>query len=80
MNTSSPQILAMKRTLGLILVSLISSGLVVLAIEVFGLATVVAAVAVVLFVYLVYCFYQMEVSRQESMATLDKIERDLNQQ
>ena len=76
MNTATPRIRALTRTLGLVLSSMIGAGLMVVSLETLGMATTSLIIATAALIYMIYVFYQMELSRQETIQNLNKIEQD----
>ena len=78
MNTTTPQIRALSLTLGVILSSIIGAGFMIISVETLGAAATVLIIASAVLVYMLYAFYQMELSRQQAIERLNKIEQDFN--
>ena len=78
MNTTTPQIRALSLTLGLILSSIIGAGFMIISLETLGAASTVLIIATAVLVYMLYAFYQIELSRQQAIERLNKITQDFN--
>jgi uncharacterized protein YacL len=78
MNTATPRIRALTRTLGLVLSSMIGAGLMIISLETLGMATTSLIIATAVLIYMIYAFYQIELSRQETIENLNKIQADFD--
>lgn len=78
MNTTTPQIRALSLTLGVILSSIIGAGFMIISLETLGAAATVLIIAGAVLVYMLYAFYQIELSRQQAIERLNKITQDFN--
>ena len=78
MNTTTPQIRALSLTLGLILSSIIGAGFMIISLETLGAAATVLIIATAVLVYMLYAFYQIELSRQQAIERLNKTTQDFN--
>lgn len=78
MNTTTPQIRALSLTLGVILSSIIGAGFMIISVETLGAAATVLIIAGAVLVYMLYAFYQIELSRQQAIERLNKITQDFN--
>ena len=78
MNTTTPQIRALSLTLGVILSSIIGAGFMIISLETLGAAATVLIIASAVLVYMLYAFYQIELSRQQAIERLNKITQDFN--
>lgn len=77
MNTPTPQIRALSLTLGVILSSITGAGFMIISLETLGAAATVLIIAGAVLVYMLYAFYQIELSRQQAIERLNKITKDL---
>jgi Ca2+/Na+ antiporter len=79
LDNSTPQIRALVKTVFFILSLLVTMAVVMMGTEIFGLATVTTAVAVLVLAYLIYLVYSITLGQEQYRDTLNKIEREINQ-